>query len=252
MSPTPSPFSRLVSAARLLRYKWFGRGPSPEEWEERVRRVVQETVATALPWIPRERAVILDVGANIGVFTEEILKQRPGTQAYLFEPVRGHYERCRARFANTPGIVVEPFALGSRNSRTRIWKPKHNPGGNVIDEEIVARRRSFMDFRPEEIECRVFSEYAREKGITHVDFVKTDTEGYDHHVLRGMLPFLEGLERRPPILAELLRQDNHPDYASQSEVLERLYALGYERVDLTGMADVQDFLFLPRGARPVA
>jgi hypothetical protein len=67
-----------------------------------------------------------------------------------------------------------------------------------------------------------------------------------------MLPFLERLERRPPILAELLREDNHPDYASQTDVLERLYALGYARVDLSGMQDVQDFLFLPRGARPLA
>jgi FkbM family methyltransferase len=252
MQPSPSPLSRLLSAARLLRYRWFARGPSPAEWEERVRRVVQETVATALPWIPREGAVILDVGANIGVFTEEVLRQRPGTRAYLFEPVRAHYERCRARFAGVPGVVVEPFALGDRALHTRIWKPKHNPGGNVIDEEIVARRRSFMDFRPEEIECRVFDDYAREQGIARVDFVKSDTEGYDHRVLRGMLPFLERLEHRPPILAELLRQDNHPDFASQTEVLERLYQLGYQRVDLTGMQDVQDFLFLPRGARPVA
>lgn len=252
MQPTPSPFSRMLSAARQLRYRWFGRAPSAEEWEQRVRRVVQETVATALPWIPRQGAVLLDVGANIGIFTEEILRQRPGTRAYLFEPVRAHFERCRARFADRPEVVVEPFALGDRNQRTRIWKPKHNPGGNVIDEEIVARRRSYMDFRPEEIECRVFDDYAREHGIERLDFVKSDTEGYDYRVLRGLLPFLERTHSRPPILAELLAQDIHPDFAAQSAVLERLYALGYARVDLAGMQDVQDFLFLPQGARAEA
>ncbi len=252
MQPTPSPFSRLVSAARAMHYKWFRRGPSPQEWEERVRRVVQETVATALPWIPREGAVLLDVGANIGIFTEEVLRQRPGARAYLFEPVQEHYQRCRTRFAGQAQVVVEPFALGDVRQRTRIWKPKHNPGGNVIEEEIVAQRRWLMDFRPEEIECRVFDEYARERGITRVDFIKSDTEGYDYRVLRGMLPFLERSEHRPPILAELLREDIHPEYAAQLDVLERLYALGYQRVDLTGMGHVQDFLFLPRGARPVA
>jgi FkbM family methyltransferase len=252
MQPTPSPFSRLVSAARAMHYKWFARGPSPEVWEQRVRRVVQETVASALPWIPRQGALLLDVGANIGVFTEEVLRQRPGTRAYLFEPVQEHYQRCRARFAGQPNVVVEPYALGDRRQRTRIWKPKHNPGGNVIEEEIVARRRSYMDFRPEEIECLVFDEYAREHDIRHLDFVKSDAEGYDYRVLRGMLPFLERCERRPPILAELLRADIHPEYAAQLDVLERLYALGYQRVDLSGMGHVQDFLFLPHGARPVA
>ncbi|MBK7644186.1 MAG: FkbM family methyltransferase [Planctomycetes bacterium] len=252
MQPSPSPFSRLYSAAKLLRYRWFGRAPSAAEWEERVRRVVQETVATALPWIPEEGAVLLDVGANIGIFTEEILRARPRTRAYLFEPVRAHFERCCERFAGMENVTVEPFALGDKAQHTRIWKPKHNPGGNVIEFEIVARRRSFMDFRPEEIECRVFDEYARERGITRVDFIKTDTEGYDSRVLRGMLGFLAACAKRPPILAELLREDIHPEYASQLALLEELYALGYTRVDLAGMQDVQDFLFLPQGARPGA
>lgn len=252
MESPSSPLARLVAGLRQLRYRWFGRGPTPEEWEERVRRVVQETVHTALPWIPRENAVLIDVGANIGIFTEEILRQRPNARAFLFEPVAAHHERCRARFAGRSNVVVEPFALGDQNLHTRIWKPKHNPGGNVIDEEIVARRRSFMDFRPEEIECRVFDEWARERGLERVDFVKSDTEGYDYKVLRGMLPFLKRTGARPPILAELLREDIHPDYAAQMRVLEELYALGYQRVDLGGMQDVQDFLFLPQGARPVA
>lgn len=240
---------RLLGRARLLRYKLFGRGPSDAEWEVRVRRVVQETVQTALPWIPAQGAQVLDIGANIGLFTEEILKSRPDARVWMFEPVHSHHAACVRRFASNPRVRVESFALGDRNFAGKIWKPKHNPGGNVIDEEIVERRRGFMDFRPEEIEVRTFDDYAREQGIERIDFIKSDTEGYDHRVLRGILPFLERTGCRPPIIAELLREDIHPEYASQTEVLEALYRLGYERVDLSGMQDVQDFLFLPRGAR---
>lgn len=252
MPTSPTWYSRFFARARLLRYKLFGRAPSEAEWEQRVRRVVQDTVHTALPWIPAQNARILDIGANIGLFTEEILKSRPTAQVWMFEPVAQHHARCQARFASNPRVRVEPFALGDRNFSTRIWKPKHNPGGNVIDEEIVDQRRDHMDFRPEAIECRIFDDYAREQGIEAVDFVKSDTEGYDHRVLRGLLPFLQRTGCRPPILAELLRKDIHPEYESQCAVLEELYRLGYERVDLSGMQDVQDFLFLPRGAKPSA
>jgi FkbM family methyltransferase len=243
---------RLVSSVQHLRYKWFGKGPSQGEWEARLERVVAETVAQSLPWIPDRNAVFLDVGANIGVYTEHILRERPTARAFLFEPVLVHYERCRVRFAANENVVVEHCALGDANAVSTIWKPKHNPGGNVIDAEIVARRRGFMDFKPEEIRIRVFDEYAREKKIEHVDFIKTDTEGYDYRVLRGMLPFLKRCQRKPVILAELLSPAFHPDYAGQLDVLRGLYDLGYQEVDLKGMENVEDFLFIPEGRSPVS
>jgi FkbM family methyltransferase len=243
---------RLLSSVQHLRYKWFAKGPSQVEWETRLERVVAETVAQSLPWIPRENAVFLDVGANVGVYTEHILRERPGARAFLFEPVRSHYERCVARFAGSRNVSVDHFALGDENAASTIWKPKHNPGGNVIDAEIVARRRGFMDFKPEEIRIRVFDEVAREKKLEHVDFIKTDTEGYDYRVLRGMLPFLERSAKKPVILAELLSPAFHPDYEGQLAVLRALYALGYREVDLTGMDNVQDFLFIPKGRAPAS
>jgi FkbM family methyltransferase len=244
--------NRLVASVQHLRYKWFGRGPSQGEWEARLERVVAETIEQSLPWIPRENGVFLDVGANIGVYTEHILRERPAARAYLFEPVLAHFEKCRARFAHNASVTVEHCALGDEASVSTIWKPKHNPGGNVIDAEIVARRRGFMDFKPEEICVRVFDEYAREKAIDRVDFIKSDTEGYDYRVLRGMLPFLRRIERKPVILAELLSPAFHPDYEGQLEVLRALYGLGYGEVDLTGMDDVQDFLFVPAGRSPMS
>lgn len=251
MQPREPLFTRLFGAARHLRYKWFGKGPTPEEWEARLERVVESSVARSLPWIPRERAVLLDVGANIGVFTEQILRARPGCRAYLFEPVRVHYEACAARFSGNPDIVVENCALGDVRGPMTIWKPKHNPGGNLLTEELMRRRRRTMDFRAETVECRIFDEFARERGVAHVDFVKSDTEGFDYRVLRGMLGFLERCEQRPVILAELLPAHIHHDYAAQLRVIEALYGLGYQAVDLERMTDVEDFLFVPEGRVPL-
>ena len=242
---------RLLSSVQHWRYKWFGRGPSQAECEARLERVVADTVARSLPWIPREHAVFLDVGANVGIYTEHILRERPSARAYLFEPVRSHFERCAARFAGNSQVVVENCALGDAEGESTIWKPKHNPGGNVIDAEIVARRRSFMDFKPEPIRVRVFDSYARENGIDRVDFIKTDTEGYDYRVLRGMLPFLRRTAVKPVIIAELLSRRFHPEYDAQIDVLHALYSLGYREVDLSAMEDVQDFEFIPAGRTPI-
>lgn len=251
MDPREPLLSRLVARAKLLRYKWFAKGPTDAEWETRLRRVVHESVQSTLPWLPRTGARLVDVGANIGVYTELVRKERPDLEAWLFEPVAAHHAACAARFRGAATIHVEHLALGDVDAPMTIWKPKHNPGGNLLTEELMRRRETRMDFQPEEVRCRVFDDYAKEHGIDRVDFVKSDTEGFDYRVLRGMFGFLARCEPKPVILAELLAPHIHHDWNAQLEVLERLYQLGYERVDLAGMQDVQDFLFVPRGrSRP--
>ncbi len=243
---------RAIDRLKFLRYKMFGRGPTREEWEKRLQRIVAPTVAESLRWIPKEGGSFVEIGANIGLYAENVLRERPGTRAWLFEPVREHYEACRARVAAWPEVVVENLALGPKGGASTIWKSKHNPGGNVIDQKIVEQRKTFMHFRPEKIRMVAFDDYAAEHGITGVDFVKSDTDGYDARALKGMLGFLARCERKPVILVELMNEGMHPDWPGQVEVLEALYALGYARVDLTGMEDVQDVVLVPPGRAPVA
>jgi hypothetical protein len=54
-------------------------------------------------------SMVLDVGANIGLFTLSLLKQYPGIHIHCIEPVPVLYEACRqnaARAAQSPGDVV--------------------------------------------------------------------------------------------------------------------------------------------------
>ncbi len=261
MQPRPSLLPRLVARLRRLRHELFDRPPSPQDWERRLQGIVAETVAESLRWVAADGSFV-DVGANVGVYAEAVLRARPGARAWLFEPVREHFERCRARFAGRAGVVVEPLALGDDAGEKTILKLKHNPGGNTLVHELAERWRgghenadgkteSPMHFSPERVQCRVFDDYARQHGIERVDFVKTDTEGFDHRVLRGMLGFLERCDPKPVIMAELWRADIFPDYAEQMEVLASLYGLGYGPVDLTKMNLAQDFLLVPKGRTPL-
>ena len=259
MQPRQPLLPRFVARLRRLRHELFFRAPSETEWEERLERIVADTVVESLRWIP-EQGSFLDVGANIGVYAEGVLRARPKARAWLFEPVRTYYDRCRQRFEGRPEVVVENLALGDETGEATIWKLKHNPGGNTLVHELAERWRlanagfekeSAMHFRPETVQCRVFDDYAREHKIDRVDFVKSDTEGFDYRVLRGMLGFLARCDPKPVILAELWRSDVFPDYAGQMSVLDSLYALGYAPVDLSGMKLAQDFLFVPKGREPL-
>ena len=243
--------SRLIQKLGSLRPF---RSSSLDEWIERHRRQVREDVRRVLPYVPADGRIV-DVGANVGLFTECLLEHRPGLAAVLFEPVSRYHERCAARFAGNPRVAVHRLGVGHVAGPVTIYKAAHNFGANSVMEDIMFDRRENSEVRadtviePEEIELVVFSDFAREHSIGDVDLVKTDTEGFDFAVLRGMLPWLRERTRLPVILSELLAEDYHPRWREQAAVVRELVELGYEPVDLSAMRKVDDILFVPRGYR---
>lgn len=224
-----------------------------EEWETRLRRVVADDIERALPYFP-EDGVLVDVGANIGVFTACLLERRPRARAYCFEPVQRFYERCRMRFESNPNVRVEHLGLGNRNERSTIYKSAHNPCGNSLVRVQVERytKKTRVVWEREEVEVRVFHEWADQIGLDRVDLIKTDTEGYDSFVLQGALPFLERTGQRPVILAELQSRTFHHAWEEQETMIRHLYELGYQQVDLERMRDIDDIMLLPIGRERVA
>lgn len=241
------------SVTRLLKSLGRLRDPKPlslDEWAEHHRPRVMSDVQRVLPYIP-DGSRFVDVGANVGLFTECILQERPGCEAFLFEPVRRYYERCAQRFEGNPRVRVVHAGLGAEASTATIYKPRHNFGGNTIVPELffdrseLAQLKSETPFDEEEVTIEVFSEVAERLGIANVSFVKTDAEGHDYAVLAGMLPWLATQETKPVILAELLAEFYHPHWNEQAAALEGLTQVGYAERDLSRMEKIDDILLFP-------
>ncbi len=244
------PSSNWLSRVKAL---FGGRRAGPPEidwpaWEARIQRIVASEVERVLPYFPDD-GVIVDVGANVGIFTSTLLAKRPNARAFCFEPVHEFYERCKTRFADNPNVVVENLALGDVSGSSTIYKPAHNPGGNSIVKVQVDKfsSKNAVLWSEEPVEVRIFDDYARQKKLTRVDLVKTDTEGHDYAVLKGVVPFLERTGARPVILSELLAKSLHHAWDEQAAVVARLDALGYEHADLDSMREIDDILFVPKG-----
>lgn len=227
-----------------------------EEWIEHHRKVVERDVAKVLHHIP-EGATFLDVGANCGLFTEAVLAARPGSRAILFEPMKEYYDHCVERFIGNPRVSVHHVGLSSTEEELTIYLTPNNYGGNSVVRELMYDPRETplvphgTVLKEDRVRCRPFHAIAQELGIEAVDFIKTDTEGYDHAVLRGMLPFLRQTPRLPVILSELLREDFHPFRAQQREVIDAITALGYHPIDMSQMTErVGDYVFVPLDRDP--
>jgi amino acid adenylation domain-containing protein/FkbM family methyltransferase len=131
----------------------------------------------------REDACVLDVGANIGMFTLFVLQRAPKARIYAFEPIPPVFEALRIN-ANLSGGEVRVFDCGLSNqsgSASFTWV-KHNT-------LISGRYTDLLEQEQYACALRTISEVIAAEGIERVDLLKIAAQ-------KGEMDVLEGIEGR--------------------------------------------------------
>jgi FkbM family methyltransferase len=123
--------------------------------------------------------VIFDVGANVGNAARQFSSSFPAASIYCFEPVTSTYEQLRATTADKPNIYCFQFAMGEVAQTAYIKLEQNSEFNQIVDGDPT------RNFPKEQIEVITIDRFCETRGIPRIDIIKTDTEGYDLHVLRG-------------------------------------------------------------------
>jgi FkbM family methyltransferase len=121
---------------------------------------------------------IIDVGANIGQSTSLFADRFPGAKIYCFEPFKNPFESLTTRFNSAADIACFNFGLGDRPQTIELYLDIES-GWN----SIPANRDCGLG--SETIEIKRLDDFCADRNIDRINLLKTDTEGYDLHVLRG-------------------------------------------------------------------
>ncbi len=136
--------------------------------------------------------VILDIGANVGDWTQACLDINPQARLYSFEASPATAAQLIERFQSNPN--VETFALGLGEKQAILEFHDHGPGsvcsGFVSRERTVERKAQTVV----PVACKPIVDAPGLENVNPIDFMKIDTEGFEMPILRGAEPWLE--ERR--------------------------------------------------------
>ena len=127
-------------------------------------------------------ATILDAGANVGQTALRFNRFFPGAKIYSFEPVGDTFRILAERCANRQTIECIHAALGDAVGNILIALNADSELNSLLgraDPDSVRRGEG------EYVSQLPLDEFAKERGIECIDFLKTDTEGYELHVLQG-------------------------------------------------------------------
>jgi FkbM family methyltransferase len=142
----------------------------------------------ALDFISRsgiKKPVVLDIGANIGLYSEAIREYAPEATVFAFEPSSAARNKLEERFIEDNSVVVIPLALGITNSKETLWS--NTPGSGLAS--LTKRRLEHFgtDFsQAESVDVVTLDSWISSRKVVP-NLIKMDVEGHELDVLMGGL-----------------------------------------------------------------
>lgn len=178
----------------------------------------QKQRRNALRYVKRWR-VCLDIGSNIGQWTRPLSKLFDSV--VCFEP-NPNFRECFQRNVKTNNVTLWPYGLSN-----------HEHNANQVFNSTVLQRGDG------DIECKTLDSF----GLTDVDFVKIDVDGFELALLEGASKTLT--DNNPVINIEMKRnkyQPVHKQSATRQKLVDQCDAilrdLGYKFVRRTKSDEV--------------
>jgi FkbM family methyltransferase len=194
MNPNPFQLSRLPLRARMT-------------WTAHLfKACTRQHHGEMAPLVRRLKppdGVVFDIGAHAGQFAKLFSRLVPQGHVYAFEP--GGYAlsilRRALAFNRIHNATILPFGFGDAEARLTLSmpvKPSGSCGFGTTHLGETKRDRPFID---EEVRITTVDSVVAQLGLTRLDFIKADIEGWEMRMLVGARQTLERL--KPALMIEI-------------------------------------------------
>lgn len=150
-----------------------------ESGERRFLEVLFKSYADSA--LPR---VVLDVGANVGKYTDEVLRVTPDATVYCFEPHPLNVAKLRQNLVGRATVVAS--AVGATAGTLELFDYADEDGSShaSVYREVFDR----IHRRPcasHQVDVITLDEFVERTGLRHIVLLKIDTEGHELAALAG-------------------------------------------------------------------
>ncbi len=180
---------------------------------------------------------VFDIGANIGQSALRFNKAFPEATIHSFEPVIRSYEAGLKNTTEYASIVWHHLALGN-NPESIVFYSSGMDQTNSIKNTTISRGTKRGDRNA--VDLVRLDDFVANNRITHIDLLKTDTEGLDIAVLEGAESLLRdgGVSY---ILSEVGFCEADKVHSFFPSIAGYLELFGYRLVCFYGISDIEHF-----------
>ena len=218
---TPTISAELVAAGDITRMLY-----RDQPFADRGRFFERDTLQLFVSHI-KPKATIIDVGANIGLFSIVASKILQNTgKIYAFEPTAKTHQRLVRNLAlnNCANVVPVAKALSDKDGAVTMVSPDDALRNGFQD--AFNQIRPFQNDSPpnSSAEAATLDSFVEQNQIRQIDLIKVDIEGAELLFFRGAE---KTLRMRPTIIFEFCEEHCHSfDYEAQ-EIIDFLHSHRY-------------------------
>lgn len=161
---------------------------------------------------------IIDVGANVGVFSNNVRKVCKDCHIFAFEAVPDFAKYIESRKIGK--IDVYPFGLSDESASADFWLSKD---GNYGWNTMIPNKNGRKNMKKVKLKFKAFDELNIDVG--NLKLIKIDTEGAEYKVLGGLRNVIQ--KYKPVVFVEFGFGKSHPNYREEIDEFDKLIEMGY-------------------------
>jgi FkbM family methyltransferase len=157
--------------------------------------------------LARYSKIIIDIGANTGLYSILSSKENPQAKIYAIEPYKPNYQRLdkNIKLNEITNVVTRQVAMGSETGTLDISVPVNNSISDVVSADKAFSKEMHPELEWERI---TVPQYTLDGFVSEIngkiDLIKCDVETHETEVFKGATNVLK---QKPVILFEIFLDD---------------------------------------------
>jgi len=129
--------------------------------------------------------VVIDAGANKGIFSIKVAHEFPHAKVYAFEPIHETVVILKKNAAPYPNIFCFELGLGDVKASKPMMVDPAGPDGNRMADAIIDMPEDPGRNETRNVPVMTIDDFVAERSVPHIDFIKMGVEGYEGKILLG-------------------------------------------------------------------
>ncbi len=148
----------------------------------------------------KKDSVIIDVGANLGLFSLLASRAASSGKVYSFEPAQKTRDALVKNLKNNSNVEVLPWGLSDAPGKKMLYVSSEASGVSTFEDSgmVPSVQKDHPNIVKEEVELVTLDSFVEKYGLKKIDFIKMDCEGYEMNALRGGA---KSIKKFKPIIA---------------------------------------------------
>ena len=195
--------------------------------------IIQDWIAFNLNKLVGDNVIILDIGANVGIYTLPFSRMCSDGQIYAFEPDPENFRQLtnNINLNKLKNVHLFDFAMQDNPDVTELeFHIKRSIDGDKLINNGLStlERTSYHNVANCKVTCSTIDKFVKAHNLERLDFIKMDVEGSEYKVLSGSKKSIN--EHSPIIQYEYVTtHDKRIGYSNTKKCFEFLKKMGYRQ-----------------------